>query len=285
MSPTESSGHRDLDRHHRLEHHRVGLGVGLAERERAGDLERHLGRVDVVVRAVDEPDPDADHREARPARPSASTPGCPCRRRRGSPAGSRRRRSCRGTRSPRGRAAARSRCGSRRTGRGRRSASCAGRGRAPPSGSPRGTGTRGGCVIMSTPKRRLTRSTVTSMCICERPSTSCSPVRSSRCTPSVGSSSCRRRSAWLSLSSSPFFDGSTATETTGEGSVHRRDHEVALAVDQEVAGGDVLQLADGADLARPRTPSPRGAPCPARRAARPSAPCRACAGSAAASRR
>ena len=79
-------------------------------------------------------------------------------------------------------------------------------------------GTRGGCVTTSTPKRRLRRSSVTSTCICERPSTSISPVRSSRRTSSVGSSSCRRRSDVPSFSSSPLRAGSTATDTTGAGS-------------------------------------------------------------------
>ena len=63
-APTVSSGTVDLERHDRLEQHGVGLLVGLLERHRAGDLERHLRRVDVVVRAVDEPDADALHRRA-----------------------------------------------------------------------------------------------------------------------------------------------------------------------------------------------------------------------------
>jgi hypothetical protein len=41
-----------------------GLAGGLLERHRAGDLERHLGGVDVVVGAVDERHLDVDHRVA-----------------------------------------------------------------------------------------------------------------------------------------------------------------------------------------------------------------------------
>src|SRR5581483_11914116 len=51
------NGHLDL--HDRLEQDRVGLLVRALERHRAGDLERHLRRVDGVVRAVDEQDADA----------------------------------------------------------------------------------------------------------------------------------------------------------------------------------------------------------------------------------
>ena len=96
--------------------------------------------------------------------------------------------------SPPGRAA-RSRCGSRRTGRGRRSASCSGRApwRLPLIVSRYGT--RGGFSSTSTPKRSFIRPTITSTWICVRPATICSPVCSSRWRSIVGSSSWRRRSA------------------------------------------------------------------------------------------
>src|SRR5690606_5412459 len=50
-----------LDEHHRLEQDRVGLPDGLLEGHRAGDLERHLRGVDVVVGAVEEGRLDAHH--------------------------------------------------------------------------------------------------------------------------------------------------------------------------------------------------------------------------------
>src|SRR6187402_483998 len=61
----ELLGHRHLDPHDRLEDRRVGLREGVLHGHRAGDLERHLGRVDVVVRAVEEGGLDVDDREAR----------------------------------------------------------------------------------------------------------------------------------------------------------------------------------------------------------------------------
>src|SRR6185369_17450212 len=48
----ELLGHRHLDPHHRLEDDRVRLADGILDGHRRGDLERHLGRVDLVVRAV-----------------------------------------------------------------------------------------------------------------------------------------------------------------------------------------------------------------------------------------
>ena len=124
------------------------------ERHRAGDLERHLRGVDRVVRAVVE--------RAR-ARPSS---GSPRPRRCASPptialldrgdeaggdhAALDRVHELEARRRP---AAARSRCGSRRTGRGRRSASCSGRA---PCALPlivSRYGTRGGFRFTSAPKR------------------------------------------------------------------------------------------------------------------------------------
>src|SRR6059058_1118244 len=53
------NGH--LDFHDRLEQHGISLLVRALERHRAGDLEGHLRRIDVVVRAVDERDANALH--------------------------------------------------------------------------------------------------------------------------------------------------------------------------------------------------------------------------------
>src|ERR687886_726750 len=82
-------------------------------------------------------------------------------------------------------------------------------------------GTRGWCRSTSTPKRRRSRSTATSTWICDSPERSCSPVCGSRRRTSVGSSSCRRRI------------------------------DVALGVEEQVAGLRVLQLRHRADVARP----------------------------------
>src|SRR5439155_20115246 len=45
-------GGDDLDGHHRFEEHGVGPAGRLLQRHRTGDLEGHLGRVDLVVLAV-----------------------------------------------------------------------------------------------------------------------------------------------------------------------------------------------------------------------------------------
>ena len=50
-----------LDGHHGLEELRLAALHGLLEGHRTGHLERHLARVDVVVRAVDELDADVDN--------------------------------------------------------------------------------------------------------------------------------------------------------------------------------------------------------------------------------
>src|SRR6476619_500545 len=57
-------GRTDLDGHHRLEQDRVRLPDGLLEHHRAGDLERHLRGVDVVVGAVVERRADTHERVA-----------------------------------------------------------------------------------------------------------------------------------------------------------------------------------------------------------------------------
>src|SRR5438093_8175717 len=54
----------DLDTHHRFEQHGLGLLRRVLERHRAGDLERHFRRVDVMVRAVVQLDPDIVNRVA-----------------------------------------------------------------------------------------------------------------------------------------------------------------------------------------------------------------------------
>ena len=53
-----------LDGHDRLQEHRAGLAGGVLHGHGAGDLEGHLGGVDVVVGAVDQGDPDVDGRVA-----------------------------------------------------------------------------------------------------------------------------------------------------------------------------------------------------------------------------
>src|SRR5215210_7926260 len=55
-------GRHHLDGHDGLEEHGVGQAGGLLDGEGAGDLERHLRRVHVVVGAVDQRGPDVDHR-------------------------------------------------------------------------------------------------------------------------------------------------------------------------------------------------------------------------------
>src|SRR5215210_3877839 len=58
-------GSDDLDGHDRLEQLRLRALHGLLEGHRAGDLEGDLARVDVVIRAFDELDPDVDDGVAR----------------------------------------------------------------------------------------------------------------------------------------------------------------------------------------------------------------------------
>src|SRR3954469_12259000 len=55
-------GGDDLDGHERLEQGRAGLAGGLLEGDRAGDLEGHLRRVDLVVLTVQQRRLDDDHR-------------------------------------------------------------------------------------------------------------------------------------------------------------------------------------------------------------------------------
>lgn len=57
-------GGRRLDAHDRLQDLGAALGHRLADRHGGGDLEGHLGRVDLVVRAVVERDLHVDDREA-----------------------------------------------------------------------------------------------------------------------------------------------------------------------------------------------------------------------------
>src|SRR5437016_4610385 len=57
-------GRPDLDGHDRLEQRGVRLGGRLLERHRTRDLEGELGRVDLVVSAVDQRHLDVDHRVA-----------------------------------------------------------------------------------------------------------------------------------------------------------------------------------------------------------------------------
>jgi hypothetical protein len=68
MSPGDGArvvvGRHHLDLHDRLEQHRMRLLGRVLERHRAGDLERHLVRVDVVVAAVPQADLHVHHRVA-----------------------------------------------------------------------------------------------------------------------------------------------------------------------------------------------------------------------------
>ena len=64
------------------------------QRHLPGDLERHLRRVDLVVRAVDQRRADVDHRVAGQHARRPAPPGCPGPPPGCTPAGSRRRRSC-----------------------------------------------------------------------------------------------------------------------------------------------------------------------------------------------
>src|SRR5439155_21172633 len=63
--PHRVVGDADLDLHDRLEQHRIGLLVRVLEGHRAGDLERHLRGVDLVLLAVYEPHLDSLYRRAR----------------------------------------------------------------------------------------------------------------------------------------------------------------------------------------------------------------------------
>src|ERR687895_2032667 len=56
----ELLGHHDLDVHYGLQQDRIGPLEGLFDGHGTGDLERHLGGVDLVVRTVDQLDPDID---------------------------------------------------------------------------------------------------------------------------------------------------------------------------------------------------------------------------------
>src|SRR5215210_5831865 len=58
----ELLGHDDLDGHDGLQQDRIGSLQSLLDGHRTGDLERHLGRVHVVVRTIDELDLDVHDR-------------------------------------------------------------------------------------------------------------------------------------------------------------------------------------------------------------------------------
>src|SRR5579863_4555209 len=60
----ELLGHEDVDPHDRFQQHRFRLADTVLEAHRPGDGERLLGRVHVVVRAVDKGDLDVHHRVA-----------------------------------------------------------------------------------------------------------------------------------------------------------------------------------------------------------------------------
>ena len=82
------------------------------------------------------------------------------------------------------------------------------------------------------------------------PAISVWPVSSSVRTRKVGSSSARRCRPAPSLSWSAFVFGSTATEMTGSGNVHRLEQDRRRLDRERVAGGRVLEPDAGGDLAR-----------------------------------
>ena len=65
MSPVYASGTIDLELDDRLEQHDAGRLDRLLHRERAGDLERHVGGVDRVELAVEQRHLDVHHRVRR----------------------------------------------------------------------------------------------------------------------------------------------------------------------------------------------------------------------------
>ena len=144
---------------------------------------------------------------------------------------------------------ARSRCGSRRTGRGRRSASCSGRGPWRACGPPPGRGRAAGAARSRRRSGSFIRSTITSTWTWVSPAMICSPVCWSRWTSSVGSSSSRRRIALAAFSSSPLVLGSKANAITGAGRSQRRERDLRVLGREHVAGAGLLQLRDGADVA------------------------------------
>ena len=64
-SPANSSGATDFHIHHGLEQNRLGFPDAFLERERAGNLECHFRRIDVVVRAVIKDHAEIDGRKSR----------------------------------------------------------------------------------------------------------------------------------------------------------------------------------------------------------------------------
>ena len=171
-----------------------------------------------MVRAVDERDAHALHRVARELAVRAWPPGCPCRPPGGSSAGSRRRRSCRRTRSRRGRAAARPRCGSRRTGRARRSASCSGACARASQRIVSRYGTRGGCSSIVDAEAALDAlDGDLDVHLARGRRAICSPVCSSRLQRASGPPPPAAAAPSASLSSSPFVFGVTAKLITGSG--------------------------------------------------------------------
>ena len=248
------------------------LLVGVLERHRAGDLERHLRRVDGVVRAVDEPDADALDRRA------------------GELAVRHRLLDALVDRRPEALrdhaaddlvdelvadvalAAARSRSGSRRTGRGRRSASCSGPARAPPCGSSRRTARAAGAAR---PRRRSGSSAGRPR---PRRASGSSPRAAARRSAgrggaaSVGSSSARRRSALrdLVLVALRLRRDREAHHRLGE--VELRQLDLALGVERAGRRSGRPSASRPRRCRRRRTRRPARAPCPAASAARRSAP-------------
>ncbi len=124
MSPTNSSGTDHFNFHDGLEERRLRHLHAFFEAHRSGDLERHIGGIDLVVGAVVHGGPEVRRRVSRKDAMDPLPRRCPFPPTGYNSWGSIRPRSCRRTRSPRREAAARTRASSRRTGLCRPIASC-----------------------------------------------------------------------------------------------------------------------------------------------------------------
>ena len=146
---------------------------------------------------------------------------------------------------------ARARCGSRRTGRGRRSASCTCPARATRLRIVSRYGTRGWCSSTSTPKRRFSRSTATSTCIWREPGEELlAGLRVAAQRRASGPPRPGGGAPWPIFSSSPFAFGVIAKLITGSGKSIGGSSTSRSASSSTSPVFDVLQLRDGADVAR-----------------------------------
>ena len=234
-------GGDDLDVHDRLQQRGLGAPHRLLEAHGPGDLERHLRRVDLVIRAVGQPHLDVDHRipgedagvhgladallDGGHVFPGHRSP----------------RRSCSRTRSRRPPRSAPPRCRRRRTGRGRRSGARTCPGPRPAVGSSPG---RPPEACRRWPPRlnsRSRRSTMISRCSSPIPWISVCEVSTSVVTRKVGSSSARRDSAMPSFSSSALRLGLDGDGDHRLGERHRLEHDRLVGVAERVARRGELQ--------------------------------------------